>query len=389
MRTVMYTHGGSKNHGCEAIIRTTSEILRRIDRRPVLLSYSPEEDSHYGVDRLVEVRPELGEINKKSVSFLSAYASQKLTGNYHKMDALMHKKAIVDLPEMDLALFVGGDNYCYSDVKNYCLINNYMRMKAKKLILWGTSVEPELLKDEEIRKDIQKFDHIVARESISYEALKKVKPNTILLPDSAFHLKSEKVTLPQGFEEKNTIGINISPLVMEHEKESGKLLKSYERLLEYIIQNTEYKIALIPHVVWESNDDRKPLRHLYEKYKDSGKVLLIEDHNCLQQKYIISKCKMFLGARTHATIAAYSTCVPTIVVGYSVKARGIARDLFGTEENYVVSAQSLDKDDELVEAFLWLCENEEEIVQILRNKMDKYKQYKDYYLKDIIDERKE
>lgn len=171
---------------------------------------------------------------------------------------------------------------------------------------------------------------------------------------------------------------------MEHEKESGKLLKSYERLLEYIIQNTEYKIALIPHVVWESNDDRKPLRYLYEKYKDSGKVLLIEDHNCLQQKYIISKCKIFLGSRTHATIAAYSTCVPTIVVGYSVKARGIARDLFGTEENYVVSAQSLDKDDELVEAFLWLCENEEETACKLQAKMQQYGKKQDFYLRGII-----
>ncbi len=51
--------------------------------------------------------------------------------------------------------------------------------------------------------------------------------------------------------------------------------------------------------------------------------------------------------RTHATIAAYSTGVPTLVVGYSVKARGIARDLFGTEDGYVLPVQQLKESDEL------------------------------------------
>ena len=52
---------------------------------------------------------------------------------------------------------------------------------------------------------------------------------------------------------------------------------------------------------------------------------------------------MFIGARTHATIAAYSSCVPTLVVGYSIKARGIAKDLFGTDEGYVLPVQALAK----------------------------------------------
>ena len=99
MKTVMYAHGGSKNHGCEAIIRATSEILSEVDKRPILLSYNAEEDVQYGIDKLVEVRQEIQNIEKKSFSFFSAYISQRITGNYHKMDALMHKKAIQDLPE--------------------------------------------------------------------------------------------------------------------------------------------------------------------------------------------------------------------------------------------------------------------------------------------------
>ncbi len=35
--------------------------------------------------------------------------------------------------------------------------------------------------------------------------------------------------------------------------------------------------------------------------------------------------------------------IPTLVVGYSVKARGITRDLFGDEEQYSLSVQRLKK----------------------------------------------
>ena len=76
---------------------------------------------------------------------------------------------------------------------------------------------------------------------------------------------------------------------------------------------------------------------------------MIEDHNAMELKGYIARCRFMVVARTHASIAAYSTQVPTLVVGYSVKARGIAKDIFGTEENYVIPVQSLTKESELTE----------------------------------------
>ena len=81
---------------------------------------------------------------------------------------------------------------------------------------------------------------------------------------------------------------------------------------------------------------------------------------------------MFIGARTHATIAAYSTCVPTLVVGYSVKAKGIAKDLFGTYENYVIPVQTLENKEDLINAFKWLNNNKEEIKKHLTDVMPEY-----------------
>ena len=81
---------------------------------------------------------------------------------------------------------------------------------------------------------------------------------------------------------------------------------------------------------------------------------------------------MFIGARTHATIAAYSSCVPTLVLGYSVKSRGIAKDIFGTDENYVISVQGMKNANLLSEGFLWLLENEKSIKSHLYSMMPDY-----------------
>ena len=49
----LYYHGGSKNHGCEAIIRSTNKILNV----PLnLYSTSPKEDIFYGIDEVMNVK---------------------------------------------------------------------------------------------------------------------------------------------------------------------------------------------------------------------------------------------------------------------------------------------------------------------------------------------
>ena len=94
---------------------------------------------------------------------------------------------------------------------------------------------------------------------------------------------------------------------------------------------------------------------------------MIQDQNCEVLKGFIARCRFFVGARTHATIAAYSSCVPTLVSGYSVKARGIAKDLFGSEDHYVVSVQDLNRTDILTDAFCWVMEREEMIREHLKS----------------------
>lgn len=178
--------------------------------------------------------------------------------------------------------------------------------------------------------------------------------------------------LPEGFAAGNTIGINVSPMVVESEKKGGITMACYEELIRYLILHTDMQIALIPHVIWEQNDDRRPLHELFLKFEDTGRVLEIPDGSCEELKGYIGSCRFFVGARTHATIAAYSSLVPTLVIGYSVKARGIARDLFGTEEGYVLPVQKLQDPGELVRAFSSIYEREAEIKGNLQEIMPSY-----------------
>lgn len=363
----LYSHGGSNNHGCEALVRTTCELLEEFCDSITLISSKPQEDLCYGLEKYVDIKKagEKGKVLNKNLKFFKAYAALKFKHDYRPIDWLSEINAI-NAKKEDIAICIGGDSYCYkSDVDNLLYMHDMWKYNNMKTVYWGCSIEPELLKDERIASDIRQFDLITARESISYEALKKVNPNTILTCDSAFKLKISQCDLPEKFEVGNTIGINVSPLSIGCSN-NDIVFDNYVELIKYIIEETDMHICLIPHVIWSHDDDRVPLSKLYSMFSYTGRISLLTNRNAQELKYVISHCRLFVGARTHATIAAYSTYVPTLVVGYSVKSRGIARDIFGTEENYVISAQSMKKNTDLLERVIWLVNHEGEIAEHLR-----------------------
>ena len=50
----IYNHGGSANHGCEALVRTAVKLFGGQERMPVL-SESPQQDLRYGLDEIAEI----------------------------------------------------------------------------------------------------------------------------------------------------------------------------------------------------------------------------------------------------------------------------------------------------------------------------------------------
>ena len=374
---ILYGHGGSCNHGCEAIIRSLTKILKHDGLQPgVLMSLKPTEDTKYDLNKIIDIKDVLTkQTSHTDLHFISAYIKMRVFNQYEYLDILPYVKALRPYRKNSIALSIGGDNYCYGDISVYACLNKMYNKRHIKTAFVGCSVEPDTINKPEMIADLRRYSLIIARESITYEAMEKAGlPNVKLLPDPAFQLDRVDLDLPDGFIEGNTVGINLSPMVMNCENGNNITLKNYENLIESIIERTDMQIALIPHVVWEENDDRVPLRMLYEKYKDTGRVVMIEDHNCMELKGYIARCRFMIAARTHASIAAYSTCVPTLVVGYSVKAKGIAKDIFGTYENYVLPVQSLSKEDDLKNAFDWIYQREDQIRTHLQSMMPEYRE---------------
>lgn len=366
MKKVLFMHGGSGNHGCEAIIRTTAKLLGGPED-VILWSSNKHEDIRYGAAEQVERIYVSEELERGSLAHIEALIRRKV----FKQPSANLEVFIKKIFRNSVAISVGGDNYCYPwSAKEGAELDAKIRKVCAKTVFWGCSLDEESITPE-IRADLERFDLITARETLSYNLLKSINPNTVLVADPAFLLEKTELPLPDGFVEGNTVGINVSPLIMDY-GDGGLILQNYEELMEYILNNTDMNICLIPHVVWKNNDDLKPIELLYQKFSDSGRVCKLGDHNCMELKGFIARCRFFVGARTHATIAAYSTCVPTLVVGYSIKSRGIATDLFGTDKNFVVSVQDLQKNGELTQAFMWIQEHENEIRGQLQDIMPEY-----------------
>lgn len=381
MKIIMYPHGGSGNRGCEAIVRSTIKVLQPDEA--VLFSSCKSDDFEVGLNKICDVLDEKIKINRRKLSYFIAYLNYHFLHKKDSFDLLTFKNIFDFCNNETIALSIGGDNYCYGDANYIYLINRRIRSKGTKTVLWGCSVDKNQLTEKMI-DDLQKYDLIVARESLTYEAMREINKNIVLYPDPAFQLEVKNKSLPKGFVEGNTIGLNISPMIINNENKEGMAIKNYEKLIEYVLENTTMQIALIPHVIWEINDDRKPIEYLYKKYGSTGRVINVPAESAEIMKGYISKCRFFIGARTHSTIAAYSTFVPTIVVGYSIKARGIAIDLFGTDENYVIPVQSLDDENKLEKGLKFLLENEENIRRNLQTIIPSY-QNRLSELKEVVE----
>ena len=369
-KIVLYMHAGSGNHGCEAIANT---VIQMLPKPAIVMTNSFAEDEAYSLKGMATI---IEERKVRKNLFIHTW--------YYLLDRFFHDPEAAyryrfrevcgrNLRQMNIS--IGGDNYCYGILlKDLKYTNQLFTGQGAMTVLLGCSIEPELLSDPDILEDMDRYACIIARESITWQALVQagLKEKSYLVPDSAFLLEAKRLPVPAGFVEGNMVGLNVSPMVVERENSPGITMENYRNLIRYILEKTEMGVALIPHVVWKSNDDRMVLRKLWEEFQDTGRVVMIEDADCETLKGYIARGRFFIGARTHATIAAYSSLIPTLVLGYSVKARGIALDLFGTWDNYVLPVQSLERKEELTEGFQWLMKEEDAIRRRLAAVMPAY-----------------
>ena len=189
MDKVLYMHSGSGNHGCEAIIRTTAALLGGPDGVG-LWSLVPEEDNLYGASQAFSRVVGSEELRRFSPGYFEALIRRRLLKQADaNMDIFLREQF-----SGNVAVSVGGDNYCYQwSARQAVALNRKIRKYCVASVLWACSVDPEAI-TEEVRADLAGYDLITAREPITYNLLKEINPNTIRVSDPAFTL--ERIDLP-------------------------------------------------------------------------------------------------------------------------------------------------------------------------------------------------
>ncbi len=371
---VLCGHTGSLNRGCEAIIKSTAKILGRYGVKTVLATFEKEDDFNSGVSEFDEVISYSNLKDSNILEYVFAGISSKCF-NYKRPLHYLIQRNVWKAIEKNIAVNVGGDTYCYDKPYISMFLNAHAKKNNIPCVLWGCSIEKDVI-DDEIFRDLETYTMIFPRETLTYDNLVQVGIQTeklYLMADPAFTLDTQEVQLPANFMRNNMLGVNLSPIVMNSARNKDLAMQSCCEIIDYAIKNTTMNIALIPHVYTENTEDILPLRQLFLRYKHTNRVVLFSEYyNCKQLKYIISQCRFLVAARTHATIAGYSSCIPTLAIGYSIKSKGIANDIFGKHDGYVCSVQDLKDKGELLAAFRSIEKEEIHIKTLLEKTMPSY-----------------
>ena len=397
MKTISFLGNGSySNRGCEAIVRgTTNLFYEELGDCRFISSYFQVDgcnDQKLEIDHSIIHQP--FPIQKRfSPRWIEGKIKEKF---FSEPAALSGVKTTLakSLLNADLALMLGGDNYTldYHRPDVYFRINQEVIKRGIPCVLWGASIGPfSALPEYEAWavKELKKVNLICVRETISQGYLDNlgIQKNVLLMVDPSFYMSTEEIPLSDDVEKflcQDCIGINLSPLIATTSRTTGNWQEDYEKWLivatewiERISGQCQLPILLIPHVTSETSDmkrdDRIFLSKIEQKLGRKDQILLLkEDLNAAQLKYVISRTKIFLGARAHSTFAAISTCVPTICIGYSQKAQGVSQDVYGNND-WLIDTKSTVDPSEVASKVTALYQSRKEIKQMLSSKLPHFK----------------
>lgn len=212
----------------------------------------------------------------------------------------------------------------------------YGPFNSKFAKLWGTRI-------------IKKSETVFARDELSKTFAEQLSNRKVVLTtDVAFSLNY----IEKSVHEEGVIKVGINPsgllwqggytkdnqfhLSVEYQTYCMELIKS---LLSD--KDDSYKIYLVPHVGFKDQPSvENDFFPCYELKKMFPQVQIVDDAlTPMDIKGYIKEMDVFIGARMHATIAAFSMGVATIPFSYSRKFEGLYNSL---GYNYTLSAQKID-----------------------------------------------
>lgn len=349
-------HSGSYNRGCEAIVRCTMNlILESIpDATFNLVSYYPETDQRplsdftsRGVLRISE--PVKIYLSPKTAAGVWDRVRRMAAPGFPSRVTFAHRAMV---QESSVVLIVGGDTFTdeFSSPSPRFRDLAYARRSGKKTVIWAASIGPfhDPVAEKKYAEALKTVDLITARDSETMDYLKGlgVEANVVRVADPAFTLEVKPVAnLPfQRGEGRTVVGLGLSALATGRYENAAAYLDGFVSLGNALLEDAGTWVVLVPHVTGKADQagaDESVCRAAYERLSPKERVYMADPgFDTREMKYVISQCDYFLGSRTHSTIAAFSTMVPTVSIGSTQKVYGINRDLFGHTE-YVLPVEEV------------------------------------------------
>lgn len=337
-KTFLFLGNGSpENGGCEAITKGTIEALNYIfDDVNIIDSFYDYENKYNEIDHgTVSVKP-VKYPKRWSVKWIILQIAFRFS--YKLISYLLFYRHKNDIAKSSAVLSLGGDNYSfdYGKPDRFIAMGKYVKKINTPFVIWGASIGPFTSNPKFEKRIAEHFnldvDLILVRESESkdYLASIDVTKNVVLVADPAFLMHPQKCSLPFDLPTE-FICINFSDLMACYVTNSdmNKWIDICVQTIDSLVSTFGYNLVFVPHV----KSDYDFAHKILAKAKQANRVYLLERGLCADEmKWVISKSICNIACRTHSTIASLSSSVPTISLGYSIKAKGINKQMFNNQK---------------------------------------------------------
>lgn len=242
---------------------------------------------------------------------------------------------------------------------------------------------------------LKKAARVYTRDEQSKQVAEQLSSREVILTtDVAFALPYEKKEI--GAEGKIKIGFNPSGLLWAggytQDNQFGLTLDYEEycwRVCEELSKDSRYEVYLIPHVGTTSEfgdeieNDSAICRKIHNKYPEMQVISGISTP--MDIKGYLAAMDVFIGARMHATIGAFSSGVATIPVSYSRKFEGLYESL---KYGYLIHARE-DLTDEAVKKTMEYVKEYETLKQAVEKSLEIVREKQEVFRKHLLSDLKD
>lgn len=389
MKTIILGNSSirSGNRGCVALCYSSIYILDQTlghGKYKLYLTDSGEKPGIYSI----KINDE--EIEYESIYIPNIFSLKGLVAGLLKFKDTMYSFCILKRANNIMDIGQGdsfSDIYSRERFQRIDLIHKYARLFKKKYYFLPQTIGP--FKDKKIieraKKSLRYADLVMARDKTSMLYVNSICPdqkNVDEYIDVAFFLPFNKMEFDNNY---THVGLNISGLLWNggYTKNNQFGLKcnyqtTLKAIIDYFLSIPNVKLHLISHVVGQElsiENDYAISFDLWQEYNSERIILAPFFLTPIDAKSYIAGMDFFVGARMHATIAAFSSGVPVVPMAYSRKFNGLFIDTLSYP--YTVDMKTL-SDEDILKIITETFNNRVDIKKTIRERS-----------KGTIEERKE